>query len=144
MSTVVELPTDRLLVIDLDGTLVATDTLHESLIALLRRNPLHLFWLPLWLVRGKAYFKEQVAARSQIKAAALPYHQELIAIAQAHRLRGGRVALATAAHQRIANAVAGHLQIFDRVEATRGRTNLSGGRQAASDHLPERQLCLRR
>ena len=51
-----------LLCVDLDGTLVATDTLDECLLCLLRHRPLLLFLLPFWLLGGKAHFKERVAA----------------------------------------------------------------------------------
>jgi hypothetical protein len=51
-----------LLCVDLDGTLVATDTLDECLLSLLRHRPLLLFLLPFWLLGGKAHFKERVAA----------------------------------------------------------------------------------
>src|SRR5262245_10619260 len=50
------------LCVDLDGTLLATDTLDECLLYLLRNRPLVLFLLPFWLLGGKAHFKERVAA----------------------------------------------------------------------------------
>jgi hypothetical protein len=45
------------LVVDLDGTLVKTDLLVESVVRLLRKNMLYLFLLPIWLLRGKRAFK---------------------------------------------------------------------------------------
>ena len=50
------LNTMRPLYVDLDGTLIATDLLHESLLQLVRASPLSLLSLPLWLLRGKAAF----------------------------------------------------------------------------------------
>ena len=50
------------LVVDLDGTLIRTDLLHESVFALLKLNPFYMFLLPLWLLKGKAYMKGQIAA----------------------------------------------------------------------------------
>ncbi|OQW93225.1 MAG: hypothetical protein BWK79_12305, partial [Beggiatoa sp. IS2] len=46
------------LCVDLDGTLIATDSLWESALILLRTQPLAAFLLPVWLLRGKAYLKQ--------------------------------------------------------------------------------------
>ena len=42
------------LAVDLDGTLIATDLLWEGLFILLKKNPLYLFLVPFWLLRGPA------------------------------------------------------------------------------------------
>ena len=47
------------LVVDLDGTLIKTDLLWESLARLLRRNPLWLFPVLFWWTRGRALLKQQ-------------------------------------------------------------------------------------
>mgnify|MGYP001385650775 CR=1 FL=1 len=52
--------------VDLDGTLTFTDTLHESVVALIRDNPLMLFALPFWLVQGKSVFKAKLAVRQSL------------------------------------------------------------------------------
>ena len=43
------------LVVDLDGTLVHTDLLIESFLTLIKQNPLYLFDVLFWFLRGKAY-----------------------------------------------------------------------------------------
>ena len=48
------------LVVDLDGTLVNTDTLAESIVAAMQ-NWSVLIRLPLWLLRGKAKHKAKMA-----------------------------------------------------------------------------------
>ena len=55
--------TGSILAVDLDGTLVRTDLLHESVLMLMKQNPLYIFLLPLWLMRGKAHLKQMVADR---------------------------------------------------------------------------------
>ena len=42
------------LCVDLDGTLVATDTLWEAVVAILFRNPLMLFQIVAWALAGNA------------------------------------------------------------------------------------------
>ena len=66
------------LVVDLDGTLVKTDSLIESFLALILQNPLYVFVVPLWLLRGRAYLKQQISRRVTLDVSLLPYNQELL------------------------------------------------------------------
>jgi 4-hydroxybenzoate polyprenyltransferase len=120
------------LCVDLDGTLVASDTLFESLLAVARTQPLALLKLPLWLRRGKAAVKHELAARALPAIELLPYRQALLTHLAAERARGRRLVLATGADARIAEAVAEHTHLFDEVLASDGRINLSGARKAAA------------
>src|SRR5579864_5645405 len=56
------------LVVDLDGTLTLTDTLTESVIQLVKRNPSNIIRLPIWLLQGRSAFKHKIAARSNFSA----------------------------------------------------------------------------
>jgi len=119
------------LVVDLDGTLTPTDTLVESLLLALRREPWLIFLLPLWLLRGRAFFKQQLAARVRIDGALLPIRPDLQAYLLGQRQHGRRLVLATAAHHSIATAVAQRLRLFDDVLATTDLTNLKGAAKLA-------------
>ncbi len=44
------------LVVDLDGTLTPTDTLVESVLQVCKRQPLVVFKLPIWLLKGAGGF----------------------------------------------------------------------------------------
>jgi hypothetical protein len=55
-----------------------TDLLVEAFFALLKRNPLHVFALPLWLLRGKAALKQAIADRVELDVTLLPYNQPLL------------------------------------------------------------------
>ncbi|MCV6639407.1 UbiA family prenyltransferase [Candidatus Albibeggiatoa sp. nov. NOAA] len=114
------------LCVDLDGTLVATDTLWESIFVLLRLNPLYCFLLPFWILKGKAYFKHQIAQRVTLNAALLPYRAEILDFINQQKQQGRSIILATAAHESIAKAVAQHLDIFDDVLANNEQINLKG------------------
>lgn len=118
------------LAVDLDGTLVATDLLWESLFVLLKKNPLYLFLVPVWLASGKANLKLQIACRISMDAALLPYRQGFLDYLRQEHLRGRRLVLATAAAEPLAQAVAAELGIFDQVLATSGKTNLSSHHKA--------------
>ncbi len=120
------------LCVDLDGTLVRTDTLAESVILLAAGMPWRLLWLPFWLLRGRAYLKEQLARLVVPDPATLPYHGPLLEMLRASHQAGRRVILATAAHERIAQSVASHLQCFSGVVATTATVNLKGATKATA------------
>ena len=61
------------LVVDLDGTLVRTDLLVESLFLLAKQSPLRLLLVPLWLARGKAFLKRRLAQETRPDVTTLPY-----------------------------------------------------------------------
>jgi 4-hydroxybenzoate polyprenyltransferase/phosphoserine phosphatase len=123
------------LCVDLDGTLIRTDLLFESALALLRRNPLHLFGLLFWLLRGRAHLKREVATRVRIDVAALPYDERVLAWLRDRGDRRRRV-LCTASDQRLAEAVAMHVGGFDEVFGSDGVRNLGG--RGKRDVLRER------
>jgi 4-hydroxybenzoate polyprenyltransferase/phosphoserine phosphatase len=113
------------LVVDLDGTLVKTDLLVESFFALIKRNPFYVLAIPFWLLRGKAFLKQQIHQRVTLDVSTLPYHEPLLAYLKDQRCRGRRLVLATGSDEHIARQVAGHLQLFDRVLASDGTVNLT-------------------
>ena len=114
------------LCVDLDGTLIRTDMLLETLLSLLKRNPLYLFMVPLWLRRGKAHVKQEIGRRTQVDAASLPYNEPLLAYLREEKARGRVLVLATAADRRVAERIAEHVGLFDEVVASEGETNRSG------------------
>jgi len=119
------------LVVDLDGTLIKTDLLLESVCNLLRQQPLALFALPFWLLKGRAQLKQEIAHRVQLDPALLPYRTELLDYLRAEHDKGRSIILATASDQRFARYVADHLQLFDMVLASDGVTNLAAQRKRA-------------
>ena len=112
------------LVVDLDGTLIRTDMMWESLSRRLRRNPLAIFQILFWWTRGRARLKQELAKRVQIDPAALPYHEKFLAWLRAEKASGRRLILATASDLKMAQPVAAHVGLFDEVLASDGQTNL--------------------
>lgn len=120
------------LVVDLDGTLIHTDMLHETALKVWREYPLTSLRMPLWLSRGKAALKQQLAHRTHFDAASLPYNETLVEWLLSEKQAGRSLVLCTASDQRIADGIASHLQLFDEVMASDGETNLSGPNKAAA------------
>lgn len=118
------------LVIDLDGTLIYSDLLWESIVLFLKQRFFQAWRLPLWLLRGKAGFKAKLASQVVFHPAALPYDKELLIMIAQQRALGRVVVLATGSPRSLAELVAGHLQLFDRVLATDGTTNLTAANKA--------------
>ena len=121
---------DRPLCVDLDGTLIHADMLHESVFALLRTDPIAALRIPHWLRDGRAALKQEIAARVVIDAATLPYRDNLLAFIRAERLKGRRIVLVTASDVRFAHDIAEHLTCFDEVIASDGVTNLRASAKA--------------
>ena len=120
------------LVVDLDGSLASTNTLHESVIKLIRSSPLHLLFLPFWLLRGRAKVKDAIACRTVLAADRLPYNESLLAYLRYEKKKGRRIILAPAAHAKIAAGVSEHLALFDQVLATEPGRNLEGTAKLAA------------
>lgn len=118
--------TSPVLVVDLDATLLKTNLLLECLLALLREKPQYVFVLPLWLLRGKAHLKQQIARRVLLDLRVLPYRNEFLHYLETQRAEGRSLVLATANDEQIARQVADHLKLFDSILASDGTTDLSG------------------
>ena len=119
------------LVVDLDFTLLRTDTLWEQFVALVFRNPLAAVVSLASLAGGRARFKAKLARFGGLDPATLPYRQDLVDYIRAQKAGGRSVHLATAADRGLADAVAAHLGLFDTVDASDGAQNLKGQGKAA-------------
>jgi 4-hydroxybenzoate polyprenyltransferase/phosphoserine phosphatase len=114
------------LCVDLDGTLVKSDTLIDSLLVLARTRPLLLFRLPAKVLHGKAAFKAFVTENVSLDVAHLPYNRRLLKFLQREHTHGREIYLATGADERLARRVADHLGIFTGVLGSDGANNLTG------------------
>lgn len=114
------------LVVDLDGTLILTDSLHETLIALIKIKPYVIFKLIKLCFHSKVELKKFVYEQIGYRAEQMPYRQELLEYIWHEKQNGRKIYLATAAYEGIAEKTANYLQCFDDVIATNSRQNLKG------------------
>src|SRR5205807_5995533 len=119
------------LCVDLDGTLIRGNVLWECVLVLLKTHPAMLLWLPLWLLKGRAYLKRQIAARIHLNPARLPYRQQVLDLLREEKSNGRNIALVTAADRQVAEAVSSYIGLFDEVHASDGQLNLKGSNKAA-------------
>ena len=114
------------LVVDLDGTLIKTDLLWESLARYLRRNPFALVWVLWWWTRGRAFLKMRLGQRVQLNPASIPRNDKFVAWLREQKAAGRKIILATASDFKMAKPVADSFEIFDDVLASDGQINLRG------------------
>lgn len=112
------------LYVDLDGTLTYTDLLFESVLLLIKRNPLYLLLCVVWLLQGRGYLKAQIAKRIKLDVSLLPYNDTLLAYLQQQHVAGRRLILASASDRGLVQQVADYLGIFDAVLGSDETTNL--------------------
>lgn len=125
------------LVVDLDGTLSRTDTLHEMLLSLMATDPLKLIHLPGWIREGRAGLKARLADHGIVPADDLPLNEAVLECVRAAREAGRRTALVSAADHRQVTAVAEATGLFDEAYGSAEGRNLKGDAKAAflTDHF---------
>ncbi len=114
------------LCVDLDGTLVKSDTLVDAILLLIRQQPDSPLHWPAWVRKGKAGFKREITGRAVVDVEHLPYNEPLLAFLREEHARGRRIYLATAADIGFAEQVAAHVGLFTGVLASDGSLNLAG------------------
>lgn len=118
------------LCVDLDGTLLATDSLHELCVALAVERPGDLVRLPFWTLRGRAHLKARLAERVSLAPELLPYHEEVVDLVRETASRDRATLLVTAADQKTAEGIAAHVGGFEAVLGSDGERNLKGDAKA--------------
>ena len=124
------------LCVDLDGTLLNTDMLWESLKDVACKRPWCVLLFPLWFLQGRAHLKQRVAARANVDIATLPFHHGFVEFLKQEKTRSRKLILATASDQVIAAKIAARFGLFDEVLASDGQRNLRG--TAKAELLTER------
>ncbi len=118
------------LCVDLDGTLLKTDSLHELLVKFIKYNLWSIFKLPFWVLEGKAAFKSQLAERVSLAPHLLPYNEKVLDFVRQEKEKGREVYLCTGANISVAQDIARHIDLFDGVIASQDAKNITGGNKA--------------
>jgi 4-hydroxybenzoate polyprenyltransferase len=116
---------DTPLCVDLDGTLVETNTLFEALILAIKKNPLRLFVLVAALTQGKAAVKQKIGHYAAEEQFAWLYNSKFLAWLQIEHARGRKLILATASDMHLATSIAAELNIFDEIIASTPQSPVS-------------------
>lgn len=117
------------LIVDLDGTLIKTDVLHEMLVQIVCKKPWLLPVLPFWLLGGKHHFKNKMAELVSINPELLPCNPDFHRFLLDERSKGRSLYLATATTHSQATIIAEYFDMFDDIFATK-ESNLIGDQKA--------------
>ncbi len=120
------------LCVDLDGTLVKSDTLLDAVLLLARQQPMTPLRWPEWVRKGRAGFKREITDRAVVDVEHLPYNRPLLEYLREQHARGREIYLATAADIAFAKQVAAHVGLFTGVLASDGTHNLAGKNKLAA------------
>jgi 4-hydroxybenzoate polyprenyltransferase len=104
----------------------------ESLLVVIRAKPLHIFRILLWLLKGKARFKQELGRAAQLRPDALPYSRAVLDYIESERRRGRELLLVTGADASIAVPIAAHLGVFSQVICSNGYENVTGAAKLAA------------
>lgn len=114
VSLAAELPVP--LVVDVDGTLIKSDLLHESVMQLAARHPLDLWRLVPWAAKGKQHLKCELAERVPLDVSNIPLREETVSLIRDAQAQGRPVYLASASEsglvQRVADLIGGIAGVF--------------------------------
>lgn len=121
------------LVCDLDDSLIKTDTLYEQWLILFKTKPLAFLKSFFWLLKGRAYFKHQIALETPFHPEKLLYREEVLNYIQEYKAKKkGQVILASASPQAWTEAVGRHLNVFDLTIGSNHDLNLKGSKKLTS------------
>jgi len=123
---------ERALVVDLDGTLLRTDLLHECFWRLAGRRPFHAFRLALTHLGDRAALKVALAEAAEPNAEAPPVNEAVAGLLRDAKAQGRPVLVATAAEQALAEAIVARVAPGVEVLGTTPGRNLKGVAKAAA------------
>ena len=118
------------LAVDVDGTLLRTDLLHEAALQFVARHPIETPKLLGWAAGGKANLKSQLADRVDPVIETLPLRTETLDLIRRAQAEGRPVFLASASDHRYVSALAERIGGIAGVFATTPDTNLAGAAKA--------------
>lgn len=120
----------RPLILDLDGTLIATDLLAETLLLFVKNHPFRAFQVLWWLVKGRAHLKRKLAQAVECDIGVLPAREDVVAYARAQAAQGRPVYVATAADGELAQGLMARFDFLSGVIGSDGVVNLKGRNKA--------------
>jgi 4-hydroxybenzoate polyprenyltransferase/phosphoserine phosphatase len=118
------------LVVDVDGTLVATDLLQESALQFVARHPMQIYRLVGWLGGGKSNLKARLADQVDPGIDSVPLREEVVALIRDAQAAGRPVYLASASDRRYVDNLAARIGGVAGVFGTEQGVNLAGDAKA--------------
>lgn len=96
----------------------------ETLIQYFRTNFWKFYSLPVWIIKGRAFFKRQLTLNVDFEATHFPGNSEVIQFVNDEFQLGRKIILATASDKIVADRIGEHFGVFSTVLASDGVINL--------------------
>lgn len=119
------------LCVDLDGTLIRSDSLWELILRALRHNPFYLLLTPILLIKGKCFLKRRLSEKFGKFIKNLPFNSNVISYIKKRKKSGSKIWLVTACDEQIAKSIAEKTGLFDGIHGSSENINLKGEKKAA-------------
>lgn len=120
------------LFVDLDGTLIKTDLLQESFLALIRNKPFYIFKVLFWLIGGRAKLKSEIAKRVELDLGNIPLNKSFFSFLEEEKKKGRKLILATATNELLAKNFANQTGLFSQVLASSESKNLKAEKKLSA------------
>ena len=118
---------NRILFVDLDGTLIKEDLSNLAFIYYLKKNPVKLFChLIIFLFKGKSFLKEKISTDFIVPIEKLNFNEACIEYVRKVKNHHRVVYLISGSHQLLVDQVNQHLKIFFDVFGTKKNFNMVG------------------
>ena len=118
---------NRILFVDLDGTLIKEDLSNLAFINCLKKNPLKLiFYLFLYIIKGKPYLKEQISKNFVVPLNKLVFNKSALEYVKEVKNRHRVVYLISGSHQILVDQINQYLKIFFESFGTSDNFNMVG------------------
>jgi 4-hydroxybenzoate polyprenyltransferase len=114
------------LCVDLDGTLLMSDSLLEGALLLLKKRPTAALKLVGWMMKGKAHLKSMIASEVAGELQTLPVRQAVLEFLVAEHDQGRKLFLATGAHEKLAAGILSRFPLFSGAFCSVDGRNLTG------------------
>ena len=118
------------LCVDLDGTLIISDSLWELMLRALRHNPLFILLIPILLIKGKCFLKRRLSEKFGKFIKNLPFNSDVISYIQKRKKSGSKIWLVTACDEKLAKSIAEKTGLFDGIYGSSESINLKGEKKA--------------
>ena len=118
---------NRILFVDLDGTLIKEDLSNLAFINLLKSNPIKLFFYSLiFIFKGKSYLKEKISKNFSVPINKLTFNKSALDYVREVKNRHRVVYLISGSHQYLVDQIDQHLKIFFESFGTKKNFNMVG------------------
>ena len=118
---------NRILFVDLDGTLIREDLSGLAFLHCLKKNPLKLFfYLVTFLIKGKPYLKEKISKNYTVPISKLTFNRNALNYIRDVKNRHRVVYLISGSHQILVDQIDRNLKIFFESFGTTNNFNMVG------------------